>query len=199
MFMLRGCLYALDAPINLISIGALNENGLMVTFNPGASTHLSLPIDDPDLPGFTFHAMVFHQLSLLNCNFIEPGDNQPAVFSAVTFPDITPSPSLWHCCFGHIGQDATCTMLTWDYVTRAAYKGSFIHEHCIVCIIGKSPQHSYSHNRHRATNIGELLHMDLCGPYPVQGPHSEKHFHVILDDSAFCSACGIKAMLMGIT
>jgi len=59
VFTLRGCLYAPDAPINLISIGALNENGLKVTFNPGASTDLSLPIDDPDLPGFTFHATVF--------------------------------------------------------------------------------------------------------------------------------------------
>lgn len=187
IFTLRGCLYAPDAPINLIYIGALNENGLTVTFNLGASTDLSLPIDDPDLPGFTFHAMVFHQLSLLNCDFIEPSDDHPAVFSAVTFPAVTPSPLLWHCRFGHIGQDATRTALTWDYVTGAAYKGSFIHEHCIVCIIGKSLQHSYSHNGHRAANIGELLHMDLCGPYPVQGPRSEKHFHVILDD---CSNFG---------
>ena len=106
MFTLQGCLYAPDAPINLLSIGALNENGLTVTFNPGALTDLSLPIDDPDLPGFTFHATVFRRLSLLNCNFIEPGDNQPSVFSAVTFPAVTPSPSLWHCRFGHIGQDA---------------------------------------------------------------------------------------------
>ena len=184
IFTLRGCLYV---PINLISIGALNENGLMVTFNLGASTELSLPIDDPDLPGFTFHAMVFRQLSLLNCNFVEPSDDQLAVFSAVTFSAVTPSPSLWHCRFGHIGQDATCAALTQDYVTGAAYKGSFIHEHCITCIIGKSPQHSYSHNGHRATNIGELLHMDLCGPYPVQGPRGKKHFHVILDD---CSNFG---------
>ena len=29
--------------------------------------------------------------------------------------------------------------------------------------------------------------MDLCGPYPVQGPRGEKHFHVILDD---CSNFG---------
>jgi len=187
VFTLRGCLYAPDAPINLISIGALNENGLTVTFNPGASTDLSLPIDDPDLPGFTFHATVFRRLSLLNCDFIEPGDDRPAVFSAVTFPAVTPSPSLWHCRFGHIGQDATRAALTRDYVTGAAYKGSFVHEHCIACIIGKSPQHSYSHNGHRAANIGELLHMDLCGPYPVQGPRGEKHFHVILDD---CSNFG---------
>jgi len=24
--------------------------------------------------------------------------------------------------------------------------------------------------------------MDLCGPYPTQGPRGEKHFYVILDD-----------------
>ena len=62
-----------------------------------------------------------------------------------------------------------------------------MHENCIACIIGKSPQHSYAHNGRWAMQIGELLHMDLCGPYPTQGPHSENHFYVILDD---CSNVG---------
>ena len=32
--------------------------------------------------------------------------------------------------------------------------------------------------------IGELLHMDLCGPYLVQGPHGEHYFYNILDDKS---------------
>jgi hypothetical protein len=30
--------------------------------------------------------------------------------------------------------------------------------------------------------IGKLLHMDLCGPYPVQTPDGKRHFYVILND-----------------
>jgi len=184
LFTLRNCLYAPDAPVNLISVGALNEQGLMVTFNPGASTELSLPPDDPDLPGFTFHVTVIQRLSLLHCDFVLPGDNllKPSAFPAISFPDIVPSPSLWHRQFGHLGKDAMWAALTQDYVRGAVFWGSFSHENCIACIIGKSPQHSYAHNGHRASQIGELLHMDLCGPYLTQGPHGENHFYVILND-----------------
>ena len=30
--------------------------------------------------------------------------------------------------------------------------------------------------------VGDLLHMDLCGPFPVQAPRGEKYFYNILDD-----------------
>ena len=48
--------------------------------------------------------------------------------------------------------------------------------------MGESPQLSYSHHGHRASKIGELIHMDICGPYPVQAPHGEKYFFSMLDD-----------------
>jgi len=189
LFMLRNCLHAPNAPVNLISVGALNEQGLVVTFNPGSSTVLSLLPDDPDLPGFTFHATVFQRLSLLHCDVVLPDDDllKPTAFSAISFPNVVPSPSLWHRRFGHLGKDAMRAALTQDYIRGAVFKGSFTHENCIACIIGKSPQHSYAHNGRRASQIGELLHMDLCGPYLTQGPRGEKHFYVILDD---CSNVG---------
>ena len=78
--------------------------------------------------------------------------------------------------------DATKEALTKEYVTGVHFDGPFAQDHCVACVVGKSPQHSYSHNRHRATRAGELLHMDLCGPYPVQTPDGKHHFFVILDD-----------------
>ena len=71
-----------------------------------------------------------------------------------------------------------------DYVKGVLFDGPFLHEHCIPCIVGKSLQQSYSHNGHRALKIGELLHMDICGPYPVQAPRGEKYFFNILDDKS---------------
>jgi hypothetical protein len=78
--------------------------------------------------------------------------------------------------------DATRETLLKDYATGIQFSGPFVAEHCVACIIGKSPQHSYSHHGHRASAIGELLHMDLCGPYPIQTPDGKRHFYVILDD-----------------
>ena len=89
---------------------------------------------------------------------------------------------LWHCRFGHIGMDATQAALMKEYVTGVKLDGSFICDHCISCIVGKSPQKSYQFHGNRATHVGELLHMDLCGPFPVQAPRGKKYFFNILDD-----------------
>ena len=48
--------------------------------------------------------------------------------------------------------------------------------------MGKSPQKSYPYHGNRALLVGDLLHMDLCGPFPVQAPRGEKYFFNILDD-----------------
>jgi hypothetical protein len=184
IFTLRGCLHAPDAPLHLLSVGALNERGLKVTFNTfGAPTILSYPATDPELPGFSMSAEVIRRLSFLKLDFILPSDVvKSRAFPALTFPKNKLTSSTWHRRFGHLGMDATREALTKDYVSGIQYTGPFPQEHCIACIIGKSPQHSYSHNGHRASKVGELLHMDLCGPYPVQTPDGKRYFFVILDD-----------------
>ena len=104
--------------------------------------------------------------------------------SAGSFPRVKLDSMLWHRRFGHIGMDATKATLTKDYVKGIELDGPFTHNHCIPCLVGKSPQCSYSYHGNRADKIGELLHMDLCGPFPVQAPHGEKYFFNILDDKS---------------
>ena len=192
-FTLRGCLFAPTAPINLLSVGALAERGLSCLFSPGGITKIFYPDTHPRLPGFSFSATVVNRLSFLNLAFIPP--DLPLAHSAMparvvpplpaySFPRIKLDSLLWHRRFGHIGMDATKATLTKDYVTGVHLDGAFIRDHCIPCLVGKSPQRSYSSQGHRASKIGELLHMDLCGPFPVQAPHGEKYFFNILDDKS---------------
>lgn len=192
IFTLRGCLYAPSAPINLLSVGALAERGMSCTFSPGGITKLSYPEDHPRLPGLTLAATVVNRLSFLNLVFIPPDPPTtstalPAIAdpspSAYSFPRIKLDSTLWHRRFGHIGMDATRATLMKNYVKGVQFDGPFIQDHCIPCLVGKSPQRSYTYNGHRATKIGELLHMDLCGPFPVQAPRGEKYFFNILDDN----------------
>ena len=193
-FTLRACLYAPSAPINLLSVGALAERGMSCLFSPGGITKVFYSSDHPRLPNFSLSATVINRLSFLNLAFVSPlssliptalpAQAAPAHPPAYSFPRIKLDSILWHRRFGHIGMDATRATLTKDYVKGVHLEGPFIHDHCVPCLIGKSPQRSYSHNGNRATKIGELLHMDLCGPFPVQAPRGEKYFFNVLDDKS---------------
>ena len=193
IFTLRGCLYAPLAPINLLSVGALAERGMSCLFSPGGITKISYSEDHPRLPGFSISATVVNRLSFLNLTFIPPNDSIPHTAlpanaahppPTYSFPRVKLDSILWHRRFGHIGMDATKATLTKDYVTGIHFDGPFVYDHCIPCIVGKSPQRSYYYQGHRADEIGKLLHMDLCGPFPVQAPHGEKYFFNILDDKS---------------
>ncbi|KAJ3486618.1 hypothetical protein NLJ89_g11795 [Agrocybe chaxingu] len=185
---LRNCLYSPDVPMNLFSVGAFQEVGVTVLFDAGPSTTITFPHcrQDPSLSGLSIAASVSHRLSFFPCTFLRPPALPvPAVhpnMALPVFPRAEPTPELWHRRFGHLGQDATRLALTKDYATGMAFKGPFSDHRCIPCLIGKSPQRPYDHNGIRASNIGELLHLDICGPYPVKTPHSEQYFFSVLDD-----------------
>ena len=197
-FTLRGCLFAPTAPINLVSVGALVERGMSCLFSPGGITKVFFPDNHPKLPGLVFNANVTNRLSFLKLDFISPTSIvNPSAFPAqvvdpvvsstssdYSFPRLKLDSMLWHRRFGHIGMEATRAALTKEYATGIQFDGPFQRDHCVACIVGKSPQHSYSNNGHRALRVGELLHMDLCGPYPVQGPRGERYFYNILDDKS---------------
>ena len=162
-------------------------------FSPGGLTKLFFPKDHPRLPDFSFSATVINRLSFLRLNFISPEATtvptaMPAILvpcpPASSFPQLKLDSILWHQRFGHIGMEATKAALTKDYVKGIQFDSPFIHDHCIPCLVGKSPQRSYSYQGNRAGKVGELLHMDLCGPFPVQAPHGEKYFFNILDDKS---------------
>ena len=199
VFTLRGCLHAPTAPINLLSVGALVERGMSCLFSPGGITRVFFPHDHPTLPDFVFQANVSHRLSFLKLDFVQPVASTVVppvvsmVSSAYSFPRLKLDFMLWHRRFGHLGMDATRAALSKDYVTGVHCEGPMVREHCVACIVGKSPRGSYSNHGHRASKVGELLHMDLCGPYPTQAPHGERYFFNILDDkSNFGFTCGLK-------
>jgi transposase InsO family protein len=199
---LRNCLHAPDCPINLISVGMLNDARMTVNFAPDSVTTLTFP-DDPEklgrLAGKSFPAKVINKLSFLDCNFAYPAadpDIEP-IYALPVFPPTVLNPELWHRRLGHPGMDTTRDVLTKDTVTGITWTGSFTPDHCIPCLIGKSPQASYSSNKHRATDICELVHIDTCGPYPVLTRKKERYFLAILDDHSNYGACPLLVLKSG--
>ena len=186
VFTLHDCLHAPMAPINLLSVGTMQERRMRVHFNEDA-TVIHFPSNHPTLAGLSFTAAVVRRLSFLHCDFVPPdlpiSDGTEVAFP--TFPVVEKKPALWHCRFGHLGVDATRALLTKDYVTGIEWSGSLmLSERCISCLIGKHPQLPYSHNGRRTTAVCELLHMGSCGPFPTMTPHKKSLIWAILDDKS---------------
>ena len=68
---LTNCLHAPNVPINLISVGTLQEHCMIVTFSFQKTT-ITFPPNHPHLLGLSFDAHVTRRLSLLNLDFILP-------------------------------------------------------------------------------------------------------------------------------
>jgi hypothetical protein len=91
---LHNCLHAPDVPINLISVGALQEHHMSITFSFQKTT-ISFPNDHPSLSGLSFHAYVTNRLSLLDLNFLpSPTASVPIAFQLFSVAQNTPD--TWH-------------------------------------------------------------------------------------------------------
>ena len=73
VFTMRGCLYAPEAPINLLSFSTLVECGMSCLFSSGCLTKVFYPQNHTSkLSGFAFSAVVMNRLSFLKLVFLPP-------------------------------------------------------------------------------------------------------------------------------
>src|ERR1700678_2703938 len=181
---LRNCLHAPDVPINLISVGALQEHHMSVAFSFQKTT-IIFPSDHPQLSTLSFDAHVNRRLSLLNHDFILP-QNTPSPVAMPLFTNAPISPDLWHRRFGHLGHEASKSVINGNYATGITKPPTPypVSSRCIPCLFGKSPQAPYQNNAKRALEIGELVHVDTCGPFPTLTPKKEAYFIIFLDDAS---------------
>src|ERR1700678_1685216 len=181
---LRNCLHAPDVPINLISVGALQEHRMSVVFSFQKTT-IIFPSDHPQLSTLSFDAHVNRRLSLLNLDFILP-QNTPSPVAMPLFTNAPISPDLWHRRFGHLGHEASKSVINGNYATGITKPPTPypVSSRCIPCLFGKSPQAPYQNNAKRALEIGELVHVDTCGPFPTLTPKKEAYFIIFLDDAS---------------
>jgi hypothetical protein len=179
---LQNCLHAPNVPINLISVGALQEHHMSVTFSFQKTT-ISFPSDHPQLSGLSFDANVTRRLSLLSLEFITPPDLPVALH---LFPVVQTSPDIWHRRFGHLGHEASKNAINGNYATGITKPLTPYppNSRCIPCLIGKSPQAPYSTNARRASSVCDLIHVDTCGPFPTLTPKKEAYFIIFLDDAS---------------
>nr|GFA36842.1 hypothetical protein [Tanacetum cinerariifolium] len=90
---------------------------------------------------------------------------------------------LWHRRLNHL-KFGTINDLDRKDLVRGLPRLEFVKDHlCSACQLGKSKKHTYK-PKAKNTNLKVLntLHMDLCGPMPVQTINGKKYKLVIVDD-----------------
>lgn len=123
-------------------------------------------------------------LFFVDLKFIRPAEQQsqrdiPRELSA--FARTPLSWNLWHARMGHPGGDAIKRIASAS--TGIKVDSSDPLHRCESCIIAKHPRKPYPPSETpRASHMLELIHSDLCGPFPVSTPHGKLHFILFLDD-----------------
>jgi len=113
-------------------------------------------------------------------------ENLPADCTALT--TVGASPEEWHRRLGHVSYStlARATEMTDGIKTT---KADFIEKArgtdlCNDCMVGKQTRNTRAMDTlPKATERGERVHTDLCGPVEVEGPAGERYFMTFIDEA----------------
>jgi hypothetical protein len=181
---LKECLHVPGAVINLLSVGQMVEAGFGVSMKDMKST-----ICSPDSSG-NFICMVgpmMNRLFFADLEFERPQALSPEVGLSETSPEsasfacVQLTRNLWHARLGHAGGDAVNEL---PLVGTGVVMVSSVLDRCEPCIIAKHARDPHPAVPHRVYDILELVHADLCSPFPTRSPRGEQHALVMLDDGS---------------
>ena len=120
-----------------------------------------------------------NKLYFVNLEFVLP----PHPHETVLFTKVAETLDLWHHRMGHIGEAATRNLL--KSVKGVTFPPGDKLSKCEPCIIGKHTRAPHpSSLTAKTTQLLELVHCDICGPFPVLTPHGKQYLIAFLEDSA---------------
>ena len=177
---MRGVICVPGLGTNLYSIGTTTDAGLKVVFSE-------------DAVWFSRDEMVIMEgrragkKTLYRLN-IQAKEQQPKVERAMTASQIEPV-SLWHQRFGHLNHKTVLRMASLGSVTGLALINDKLHlsTHCSGCLMGKMSRNPFMSTRTRGTQVGGIIHSDVCGPIHICTPTGARYFVTFKNDhSEFC-------------
>ncbi|KAJ3494865.1 hypothetical protein NLJ89_g10721 [Agrocybe chaxingu] len=176
---LRDCLHAPDACVNLLSVGRFVSKGIGCFF---ADKKVVISKGGVALGQGPMVGNVF----VIDVEFLRPptpvSDGIPKPMPDVAcFSSVAVTLDLWHHRLGHAGEGATRSLL--KSTTGVSFSPTDALSKCEPCIIGKHARSpAPSSVGPKTTKLLELIHCDLCGPFPVETPHGKRYFIIFLDD-----------------
>ena len=177
---MRGVLYVPGLGINLYSICTATDAGLKVVV---ADDAVSFSQDD----GIILEGKRAGKKTIYHLN-IQAEEHKPRIERALSAEHVEPL-SLWHERFGHLNHKTVLRMSTLGIVFGFALFNDKLHlsTHCRRYLLGKIPRNSFPSNRTRGTQVGDIVHSDVCGPLHTCTPSGAGYFVTFKDDfSSFC-------------
>ena len=186
---LRDCLHAPHAFVNLLSVRRFVAAGVSCMFEKGRVV-LSKA-------GKSFgNGPMVNKLFILEVEFLMPpitgvtvqvgpllAVELPSRSELAFFAKVPETLDLWHYRMGHPGEPATLALL--KSTTGASFVPGKPLTKCEPCIFGKQARlPAPTSQTPRTTNLLELIHLDICGPFPVATPHGKAYFVLFLDDAS---------------
>ena len=86
---------------------------------------------------------------------------------------------LWHKRLGHISKEKIERLVNNEILPNIDFTDLGI---CVDCIKGKHTRHIVKKAATRSTQLLEIIHTDICGPFDVPSFGGEKYFITFIDD-----------------
>ena len=154
---------------NLLSVHAMTKMGAEVTFDKEKCVILK------DNKKFTVGHILDGKLYRVNTH----------EFANFTATCNVPSVEFWHLRLGHLNQNYVEQLAKKDLIVGMKYKnvsGNF-KMNCEACTLGKMHRSSFpKQSQHRATQLLEIIHSDICGPMQVESIGGSKYMLMFTDD-----------------
>ncbi|KAJ9552557.1 hypothetical protein OSB04_016602 [Centaurea solstitialis] len=93
--------------------------------------------------------------------------------------DIEDQTYLWHCRLGHINKKRIELLLKGGFLGNFDYKPF---DNCESCLSGKMTKQPFNNENERATDLLEIIHTDVCGPFSHVARGGYRYFITFTDD-----------------
>ncbi|KAJ9558789.1 hypothetical protein OSB04_013403 [Centaurea solstitialis] len=93
--------------------------------------------------------------------------------------DIEDQTYLWHCRLGHINKKRVELLLKEGFLGNFDYKPF---DNCESCLSGKMTKQPFNSENERATDLLEIIHTDVCGPFSHVARGGYRYFITFTDD-----------------
>ena len=177
---LRDCLHAPSACINLLSVGRMMAVGSKVACVMDDGKFAIARKNPNGSRDNIYEGVQSNNLYFVDLEFVYPPHRRTT--ELVLFAKVAKTMDLWHHRMDHIGEDATRSLLR--SVKGVTFPPGDKLSKCEPCIIGKHARTPHpSSTTPKTTELLELVHCDLCGPFPVLTPHGKLYLVGFLEDS----------------
>ena len=152
---------------NLLSVPAMAQMGAEVVFNKDECIILK------DSRKLTLGHIVDKKLYRVNTS----------EFANVSTVSKEPTMRQWHCRYGHLNFDYVNQLMNKQLVEGLKCSDTDFDKQCEACVLGKMKKIPFAKQTvHRATELLELVHSDVCGPMNVDSLGGSRCMVTFIDD-----------------